>query len=139
MMVRVRSLIVGVAAAALLAAVLAPASFAASHLVDCGKLTAAGGFGGPLPKGVPTGSTPSIHAFRVKGSLACGKVRSVMQAFEKNATSTLTINNPPAPGWKCSFSKKAEGYVCRSGGNVIEDQLVWKLHGQTVGPRPRTP
>jgi hypothetical protein len=105
---------------------------------DCGKLTT-GGFGGPLPKGIPSGSVPQLHAFRVSGSLSCKTVHSVMQKFENNAKSTLTINKPPAPGWKCKFNKKARGYVCKMGKDVIEDQTVYKLNGKTVGPAPRTP
>jgi hypothetical protein len=62
-----------------------------------------------------------------------------MQKFENNASSTLTINKPPAPGWACKFDHKAEGYVCRKAKNVIEAQVVYKLHGTTVGPPPRTP
>jgi hypothetical protein len=111
-----------------------------SALKDCGRLAAGIGGTGKLPKGVPAGSTPQADAFRVSGSLSCSTVRSVMQVFENNATSLATINKPPAAGWSsCKFSAKAQGYVCRMGKNVIEDQLVWKKHGKTVGPGPRRP
>jgi hypothetical protein len=106
---------------------------------DCGRLAAGIGGTGHLPSGVPAGSTPQADAFRVGGSLSCGTVRSVMQSFENNASSLLTIGTPPAPGWACKFSHKAQNFVCRKGPNVIESQLVWKLHGKTVGPPPRTP
>ena len=115
----------------------AAVSGASTRLLDCGKLTA--GIGGPNPKGVPTNATPEVRAFRVAGSLRCSTVHSVMQKFENNASSTLTFNLPPAPGWKCAFSSKARGYVCRNGRNVLEDQLVYKLHGHNVGPPLRSP
>lgn len=106
---------------------------------DCGKLAVGIGGFGHLPSGVPAGSVPQVHAFRVSGGLGCKTVHAVMQTFENNASSTVTINKPPALGWSCKFNKKAQGYVCKKGPNVIEDQVVWKLHGNTVGPRPRTP
>jgi hypothetical protein len=133
----------GIAAASLLTltgSAIASGAPTRSALKDCGRLAAGIGGVGKLPSGVPAGSTPQVDAFRVSGKLSCTTVRSVMQAFENNATSTLTINKPPAAGWStCKYSTKAQGYVCRMGKNVIEDQLVWKKSGKTVGPGPRRP
>jgi hypothetical protein len=114
----------------------------AAHLAalkDCGRLSVAFGGVGKPPKGVPSGANPEIDAFRVSGQLGCKTVRSVMQAYENNASSTLTANKPPAPGWSCKYNRKAQGAVCRMGANVIEDQLVWKKHGRLVGPKPHKP
>lgn len=132
--------IAGVSTAMATAAVLAGGgtAAAATHLKDCGRLNT-GGFGGPLPAGIPPGAAPSLHAYRVSGHLGCATVHSVMQKFEKNASSTLTINKPPAAGWKCRFSSHAKGYVCRKGADVIEDQIVWTLKGRKVGPAPKGP
>lgn len=114
------------------------ASAATAHLKDCGGLTS-NGFGGAPPAGVPAGARPSLRAFRVAGHLGCATVHSVMQKFENNAGSTLTLNKPPVPGWSCKFSTHARGYVCRKGANVIEEQIVWTLAGKRVGPRPKGP
>jgi hypothetical protein len=136
-----RTLGVLVGCAALALSVSGPVSNAAARTQpkDCGRLAAGIGGVGHLPSGVPAGSVPQVDAFRVSGHLTCKTVHSVMQSFENNASSTLTINKPPAPGWTCKFNKKAQGYVCKKGPNVIEDQIVWKLHGTRVGPLPRTP
>jgi hypothetical protein len=136
---RALGLLVG--SAALASGICGPASNAAARVQpkDCGKLAAGIGGFGHLPSGVPAGSVPQVDAFRVSGRLDCKTVHSVMQRFENNASSTLTINTPPAPGWTCRFNKRAQGYVCKKGSNVIEDQVVWKLRGTRVGPLPRTP
>lgn len=134
---RTRGAVAASVALALGAGGLASIAAASTKPKDCGRLAA--GIGGPLPSGVPAGSVPEVHAFRVGGSLGCKTVHSVMQKFENNASSTLTINKTPAPGWTCKFNRKARGYVCRKGKDVIEDQVIYKLHGSPVGPRPRTP
>lgn len=136
--IRTIAVLAGSAVLALGASGLVSTSEARTKPKDCGKL-AVSGVGGRLPSGVPAGSTPQVHAFRVNGSLSCKTVHSVMQRFEKNASSSLTINKPPAPGWTCKLNSKARGYVCKNGGNVIEEQIIYKLHGATVGPPPRTP
>jgi hypothetical protein len=130
----------GAVAATACVALLASAggASAATHLKDGGKLTV-GGFGGRPPAGVPVGASPSLHAFRVSGHLGCGIVRSVMQKFETNSSSTLTANKPPAPGWTCKLNHHAKAYVCRKGTNAIEDQIVWTLGGHRVGPAPKGP
>lgn len=127
----------GSVALALGASGLASTAAARTKLKDCGKLAA--GIGGGLPSGVPAGAVPEVHAFRVAGNLGCKTVHSVMQKFENNASSTLTINKPPAPGWSCKFNRKARGYVCKKGKDVFEDQVLYKLHGTTVGPQPHSP
>ena len=60
-----------------------------------------------------------------------------MQKAENNALGTVV--KPPAPGWTCKLDSKAKGYVCRKGGNAIEDQLIWTLKGRRVGPAPKAP
>ena len=115
------------------------ASAAPTHgaLKDCGTLEVSFGGFGNLPKGVPTGSTPQEHAFRVSGNLGCTTVRSVMQTFENNATSTLTINKPPAPGWsKCTFSKKAQGYGLQDGQERDRGPACLEEERQDGWPRP---
>jgi hypothetical protein len=129
----------GSAVLALGASGLASDAVAGTQPKDCGRISVGIGGFGQQPSGVPAGSVPQVNAFRVSGHLDCKTVHSVMQRFENNASSTLTINKPPAPGWTCKFNKKAQGYVCTRGPNVIEDQVVWKLHGTRVGPLPRTP
>ena len=136
---RTLGVLVGSAALALGASGLASNAAARTQPKDCGRLAVGLGGFGHLPRGVPAGSVPQVKAFRAGGRLGCKTVHSVMQRFENNASSTLTINKPPAPGWTCKFNKKAQGYVCKRGSNVIEDQVVWKLHGTRVGPLPRTP
>ena len=136
---RTLGVLMGSAALALGASALASNAVARILPKDCGRLAVGIGGFGHLPSGVPAGSVPEVDAFRVSGGLDCKTVHSVMQRFENNASSTLTINKPPAPGWTCKFNKKAQGYVCKKPPNVIEDQVVWKLHGTRVGPLPRTP
>lgn len=128
-----------VALAAVSALSAAPTMASGSALKDCGKLKVFGGFGGPLPAGVPAGSRPQDEAFRVSGSVSCSKVVHVLDAFEANGSNAATLSNPPAPGWSpCNFIS-GSGYVCRKGNNVIQAGLVWVKGGKRVGPKPHAP
>jgi len=132
-------LTVAVALAAVWSVSVAPASASSPALKDCGKLKVQGGFGGPLPRGVPSGSRPHDEGFRVAGSVNCSTVVRVLNAFEANASNATTLSNPPAPGWSpCSFIARS-GYVCRKGNNVILAGLVWAKGNQRVGPKPQAP
>lgn len=132
-------LIVAVVLTAVSSLSVAPAIAGSAALKDCGKLRVSGGFGGPLPKGVPSGSVPQEEGFRVSGSVSCSAVVHVLNAFEASASNAATLSNPPAPGWSpCSFIVRS-GYVCRKGNNVILAGLVWAKGGKRVGPKPQAP
>jgi hypothetical protein len=125
--------------AAVSAIAVAPATAGAATLKDCGKLTVQGGFGGPLPHGVPAGSRPQVDGLRVSGRVGCATVVHVLNAFEAHAIDAAHLSDPPAPGWSpCNFIR-GSGYVCRKGSNVIEAGVVWVMGGREVGPKPQAP
>ncbi len=125
--------------AALSALSVLPPAADAAPLKDCGKLTVVSGFGGGLPKGVPVGSKPQLHGFRVSGTIACKSVLRVLDAFEANSSDAAKLSDPPQPGWSpCNFIS-GDGYVCRKGSNVIEVAIVWLKGGKGVGPKPHAP
>jgi hypothetical protein len=132
-----------IAAAALVAALsaiaVAPATAGAATLTDCGKLTVQGGFGGPLPRGVPAGARPQVDGLRVSGRVGCGTVVRVLNAFEAHAIDAAHLSDPPAPGWSPGNFIRGSGYVCRKGSNVIEAAVVWLKGGRRVGPKPQAP
>jgi hypothetical protein len=128
------SLAAAALAAAALTAGAAGGASAAGTITKCGHLTT-GGFGGPLPAGVPKGAEPHVEALRYKGTVSCATTKTVMQKVE--STSVGTKPKSP-PGWQCKF-KSGIGYYCTKGGNEIGSAVIYTLHGKDVGPKPKAP
>lgn len=89
---------------------------------DCGKVTT-GGFGGPLPTGVPKNARPEEHAFILRGHVSCAIAKSVIQTFDRGSTTGPTS----PPGWKCAFKRSAHRNVCTRGSVALGDGIEYKV------------
>lgn len=117
----------------LVALILIAATTASAYLYkkpagkDCGQVTAAGGFGGPPPSNVPASARPRQDTFIIRGKISCTSAKHVMASFEKNFSKPDVGRKGRSPaGWKCAFSKKANGNECTNSAHVaISNGIVY--------------